>query len=224
MAGGTRKPIQDVQVGDTVLATGPETGRPRKVTALITGSGGEHLVDITVDTNGASKAGTSTITATDGHPFWVPDLYRWTDAGDLTAGQWLQTSAGAWVQITAVDHRTISTTVRNFTVDDLHTYYVRAGGQDLLTHISTCLLGTKRHRTGSSEEYGFVGVGRWNWTRNKRFIDDALASGREIRLVTDPAALRYEKGNVFAKELRSLQGKGYGWRKEGSYWVVVPVR
>lgn len=37
MADGTRKPIKDVEVGDTILATDPETGDtgPRKVTALI---------------------------------------------------------------------------------------------------------------------------------------------------------------------------------------------
>ncbi|MEU3855609.1 hypothetical protein [Streptomyces sp. NPDC029554] len=34
------------------------------------------------------------ITATDGHPFWVPALHQWIEAGDLQAGQSLQTSAG----------------------------------------------------------------------------------------------------------------------------------
>jgi hypothetical protein len=39
--------------------------------------------------------------ATAHHPFWVPQLHRWVDATDLQSGQWLQTSAGTWVQITA---------------------------------------------------------------------------------------------------------------------------
>jgi hypothetical protein len=72
MADGTRKPIKDVRVGDTVLATG-ESG-PRKVTALINGDGDKQLVDITLDTNGIAGSATSTLTSTDGHPFWVPQL------------------------------------------------------------------------------------------------------------------------------------------------------
>ncbi|MET9461532.1 polymorphic toxin-type HINT domain-containing protein [Streptomyces canus] len=62
--------------------------------------------------------------------------------GDLTARQWLQTSAGTWAQITALDHRAQPAPVYNLTVDDLHTYYVAAGSRDLLVHNSTCLLGT----------------------------------------------------------------------------------
>lgn len=72
MADGTRKPIKDVEVGDTILATDPETGDtgPRKVTALIKGDGDKQLVDITLDTDGLAGTKTGTITATDGHPFW----------------------------------------------------------------------------------------------------------------------------------------------------------
>lgn len=131
LADGTRKPIKDIRIGDEVLATDPETGEsgPRPVTALIKGTGDKQLVDITVGT------GTShTLTATDGHPFWVPALNRWIQADKLTDGQWLQTSTGTWVQITAVTHRTTSTTVYNLTVADLHTYYVLAGATPVLVH------------------------------------------------------------------------------------------
>ncbi|MFH8692789.1 RHS repeat-associated core domain-containing protein [Streptomyces anulatus] len=128
---GTRKPIKDIRIGDEVLATDPETGEsgPRPVTALIKGTGDKQLVDITLGT------GTShTLTATDGHPFWAPALNRWIQADKLTDGQWLQTSTGTWVQITAVTHRTTSTTVYNLTVADLHTYYVLAGTTPVLVH------------------------------------------------------------------------------------------
>lgn len=133
MADGTRKPIKDINVGDTVIATDPETGNtePRKVTALIKGDGNKQLVDITLDTDGS--IGSKTITATDGHPFWVPQLHRWVKAGDLTAGQWLQTSSGTWVQIKAIRHRTQQASVYNLTVDGLHTYYV-GHDQAVLVH------------------------------------------------------------------------------------------
>ncbi|WP_307679891.1 RHS repeat-associated core domain-containing protein [Streptomyces sp. V4I2] len=246
MADGTRKPIKDVAIGDTVIATDPETGEtgPRKVTALIKGSGDKQLVDITVDTDDTAGSESATVTATDGHPFWVPALHQWLDAADLTAGQWLQTSAGTWIQITAIRHHTQSTAVYNLTVDDLHTYFVTAGSQDLLTHNSTCILGRtddirKYTRARPGVDYGDDilnlrgtingprggrGVGAWNWTRNKRFIDDALASGKTIRLVTDPTKPIYKGGNGYQRELRYLRDKGYGWRKVGEYWEVVRVR
>ncbi|GGV89729.1 hypothetical protein GCM10015535_44210 [Streptomyces gelaticus] len=138
LADGTRKPIKDVQIGDEVLATDPETGEsgPRPVTALIKGTGDKQLVDITLDT-GASHS----LTATDGHPFWVPALNRWIEADELTAGQWLQTSSGTWVQITAVTRRTTSTTVYNLTVADFHTYYALAGETPVLVHNAGCGVG-----------------------------------------------------------------------------------
>jgi hypothetical protein len=239
MADGTRKPIKDVQVGDTVIATDPETGEsgPRKVTALINGTGDKQLVDITLDTDGS----TGTITATEGHPFWVPQLSQWVDAGDLKAGQWLQTSSGTWVQITATRHHAEQAVVYNLTVDDLHTYHVLAASAAVLVHNSTCVLGTFNdirtyiaHQPGDftadflnirgTMANGKKGVGGWNWTRNKRFIDEALASGTPIRLVTDPTKPLYRRGNVYQRELKYLKDKGWGWRKVGDYWEVIRVR
>lgn len=68
MADGTRKPIENVEVGDKVAATDPATGdrESRPVTALIQGTGDKQLTDITINGH--------TITATDGHPFWAPDI------------------------------------------------------------------------------------------------------------------------------------------------------
>ncbi|WP_254402036.1 hypothetical protein [Streptomyces sp. AC555_RSS877] len=77
---------------------------------------------------------------------------------------------------------------------------------------------------GKKGQPGAKGVGSWNWTRNKRFIDDALASGRPIRLVTDPTKPLYSKDNVYQRELKYLQDKGYGWRKMDGYWEVVRIR
>ncbi|WSC34095.1 polymorphic toxin-type HINT domain-containing protein (plasmid) [Streptomyces sp. NBC_01768] len=136
MADGTSKPIKDIKIGDKVLAADPQTGEtgPRAVTALIEGNGEKQLVDLTIETGQAQKKKNGNITATEGHPFWVPALHQWVEAGDLKAGQWLQTSAGTWVQITATQHRAQSTKVYNLTVNDLHTYYVLAGATPLLVH------------------------------------------------------------------------------------------
>jgi hypothetical protein len=71
---------------------------------------------------------------------------------------------------------------------------------------------------------GKAGVGGWNWTRNKAFIDDAIASGNEIRLVTNPDAPLYSGGNVYQRELKYLKDKGYGWEQVGDYWRLTRVR
>jgi hypothetical protein len=101
---GRAVPINQLQVGDQVLATDPETGETaiKEVTDTIIGQGSKNLVKITVDADGTDRAGAS-VTATDIHPFWVPELRKWVHAAELKPGQWLRTSAGTHVQVTAVE-------------------------------------------------------------------------------------------------------------------------
>ncbi len=141
MADGTTKAIKDVDIGDEVLATDPETGEtaPQTVTSEIKGSGVKHLVRVTVDADGDTPGKTASVTATDGHPFWVEELGEWIDATDLKPGQWLKTSAGTYVEVTAIQRwTTLSITVHNLTVGNVHTYYVLAGETPVLVHNSNC--------------------------------------------------------------------------------------
>ncbi|MFF9062365.1 polymorphic toxin-type HINT domain-containing protein [Streptomyces sp. NPDC014882] len=132
MADGTTKPIEDVRIGDEVLATDPATGETvaRTVTAEITGEGLKNLITLTLTVDGE----TVLVTATEGHPFWIPGVDRWMEAGELTAGQELRTSTGGTVRITAVSRGQRPATVHNLTVAHLHTYYVLAGHTPLLVH------------------------------------------------------------------------------------------
>ncbi|WP_374119504.1 polymorphic toxin-type HINT domain-containing protein [Streptomyces sp. RKAG290] len=98
------------------------------------GNGDKQLVDLTIGTGRTKGAKAGTLTATDGHPSWVPRTPPMGRGGDLKAGQWLQTSAGTWVQVTAVKNKTGSTAVYNLTVDDLHTCYVLAEATPVLVH------------------------------------------------------------------------------------------
>jgi len=134
MADGTTKPIEDVQVGDLVLATDPETGEqgPRRVTDLIVGEGLKELVDVEVDGE--------IITATDGHPFWVDDEGRWVDADDLETGDRLLLADGTTVAVDSVRERTEVRRVHNLTVEGIHTYHVLVGDEPVLVH--NCLAGS----------------------------------------------------------------------------------
>ncbi|HUR05296.1 MAG TPA: polymorphic toxin-type HINT domain-containing protein [Nonomuraea sp.] len=136
MADGSTKPIEDVKIGDQVLAADPVTGHtePRPVTALITGQGTKRLVKLTIDIDGDRGGQTGAITATDNHPFWVPALRLWLHADQLKPGMWLQTSAGTYVQIAAIEKWAATRRVHNLSIDDLHTYHVLAGDQGILVH------------------------------------------------------------------------------------------
>jgi RHS repeat-associated protein len=68
------------------------------------------------------------------------------------------------------------------------------------------------------------GTGRWYWSRNRAFIDDAITRGDDIRLVTNPFEPLYSGGNVFQRELRYLKDLGYGFEEAGDYWRAVPGR
>jgi RHS repeat-associated protein len=78
---------------------------------------------------------TGTLVATDNHPFWVANAHEWRIAADLRLGDLLRTSAGTYVQVTAVKKWTATDQrVRNLTVDTLHTFYVLAGSTPILVH------------------------------------------------------------------------------------------
>ncbi|MFI6744501.1 polymorphic toxin-type HINT domain-containing protein [Nonomuraea sp. NPDC050451] len=140
MADGSRKPIEDVRVGDEVVATDPASGetKAKKVTALINSSGMKNLVEITITAEVGGKVDLQSVIATAGHPFWVPPLRAWVDATYLQPGTWLRTSAGTWIQITDVKRWTGQQSVHNLSVDDIHTYHVAVGAVSVLVHNSAC--------------------------------------------------------------------------------------
>ncbi|GIG92743.1 hypothetical protein Pen02_76790 [Plantactinospora endophytica] len=133
LADGSRKAIELVRPGDTVLATDPETGRTeaRQVTRTIRTDSDKKYVDVTVE--GAPGDG-NVLTTTDHHPFWSVTRGRWVDAGDLRPGELLRTSAGSYVQIGAVRKYHAERITYDLTVDAIHTYYVFVGDQSVLVH------------------------------------------------------------------------------------------
>jgi hypothetical protein len=123
------KAIEDVDVGDEVLATDPIAGvtAPRRVTKLIVGEGDKHLVDITVDTDGDAGDETGTLIATEGHPFWVENRHQWVQAEQLRLGDTLRSPNQTTVSVDVIRRYTQPERVYNLTVDGIHTYYVLAG-------------------------------------------------------------------------------------------------
>lgn len=132
MADGKTKDIEDIKVGDKVLATDPRTGETsaRKVTKLIVTDSDKEFNELSI----ATPDGTEHLTATREHPFWSPSAHDWIQAGNLKPGMTLRTSDGSEVRVTANRAYTDHVRTYNLTVESLHTYYVLAGTVPVLVH------------------------------------------------------------------------------------------
>ncbi|MFI5545548.1 polymorphic toxin-type HINT domain-containing protein [Streptomyces sp. NPDC051815] len=136
MADDSQKKIEEVEVGDLVLATDPITGESaaKRVEKLIRTEGARDLNALSI----ATPDGIDEITATHEHPFWSPSEKSWVEAADLRPGMTLATASGTTAIVT--NNRAFSDHVKtyNFSVSDFHTYYVLAGQTPVLVHNSTC--------------------------------------------------------------------------------------
>ncbi|RCG29633.1 hypothetical protein DQ384_18760 [Sphaerisporangium album] len=139
MADGAHKPIEDVKPGDEVVVYDPETGKRgvRPVLATPSSQGEKYLYEIVLHTGHAGVAG---VTATDRHPFWVEEQGHWLNASDLRPGMLLRTAEGETAEVTVVRaHHRADQRVHNLTIDGVPTYFVTAGGEDILVHNGSCL-------------------------------------------------------------------------------------
>lgn len=145
LANGSSRPISKVKVGDTVLATDPQTGvtAPEKVQRVIVTRTDKDFTTLALDTvpvrgpphkTHSDESTSHTLTTTWHHPFWDATRHRWTDAHDLTAGTKLRTETGTTVTVTKVHNFHQHQTTYDLTVGDLHTYYVLAGATPVLVH------------------------------------------------------------------------------------------
>jgi Pretoxin HINT domain len=144
MADGTRKPISELEVGDRVLATDPETGLTagREVTAVHLNLD-SALADVTViDSDGD----VSTINTTQHHPFWNVGDSKWTDVVDLDNGDRLRSTDGSLLTVVSVRSFKGEQWMWDLTIDDIHTFYVANGDEPILVHnCSLAAINIARH-------------------------------------------------------------------------------
>ncbi|MFI1014869.1 polymorphic toxin-type HINT domain-containing protein [Streptomyces sp. NPDC020965] len=134
MGDGSRKNIEDIRLGDKVLATDPVarlTG-VREVTRLIVTEDDKQFNKLTIET----PSGPAKLTATQEHPFWSPSQQDWVEAHALKPGMTLQSSDNSAVRIRENRSFTQRQTTYNLSVADIHTYYVLAGRMPVLVHNS----------------------------------------------------------------------------------------
>jgi RHS repeat-associated protein len=143
MADGTRKPIEQVRVGDLVEAGDPQRGflRAERVEGVIVGHGLKHMVKLFVDGE--------VIETTYNHPFWVVDDQNFEWAEDLKPGQHLLLADGRAPPIQAIQKYDIVATVYNLSVSRVHTFFVGSSG--ILVH-NACIGGAGPVRVGQAGE------------------------------------------------------------------------
>ncbi|MFJ1796632.1 polymorphic toxin-type HINT domain-containing protein [Kitasatospora griseola] len=134
MSDGRTKAIEDIELGDEVLATDPETGETaaKKVDAALITPDDREFTTVTLDGDG------STVTATDHHPFWAANRGAWIDASDLKVGDTVRAADGTLARVAATAHMVAPMPAYNLTVRDIHTYYVLGGTTPVLVHNSGC--------------------------------------------------------------------------------------
>ncbi|MBQ1090290.1 sugar-binding protein [Streptomyces sp. B93] len=139
MADGTKKPIEDVEIGDKVTATDPTTGETtvQEVVATIITEDDKHFVDLTLGTGN----GDGPLVATTTHPFWSVSENQWMDAGELSPGMTIRTADGSTVPVAATREFVERQRTFDLTVSGVHTYYVLAGETPVLVHNSNCGVG-----------------------------------------------------------------------------------
>lgn len=118
------KPIEDIQIGDLVLAKDPYTGIQAYKPV-------EHLFSNESDEIFTIEIGNTLIETTGNHPFWVNGK-GWIPAEDLKPGDKVEDEDGNLLAINAITLGYETRQVYNFTVSDFHTYYVSE--LSILTH------------------------------------------------------------------------------------------
>lgn len=155
------KSIEEIEVGDKVLAKDDETGEMAyKEVEWIFRRDVEETYNITV--------GSEVITTTDEHPFWIVGK-GWVESKNLVVGDVLTTSYGKELAIEKIKVKQEHKTVYNFKVKDFHTYFV--SNLRIWTHNSCGWFADVSKR----KNWTHVG-GKDSWLKEKGFTE-----GRQYR-------------------------------------------
>ncbi|WP_073921108.1 RHS repeat-associated core domain-containing protein [Streptomyces sp. CB00455] len=170
MADGTTKEIQDVRVGDTVLATDPQTGetRPQRVTDTITTPDDKDFTDLTLTDESNPRAPPVQLTSTLHHPHWNDTRHQWVDAGDFNPGDHLHRPDGTTLTVKTKRNYPYAVTTHNLTVNNFHTYYVLAGATPVLVH-----------NCGTADPHSLKRTEALSGNASKRNVDNLTASMKE---------------------------------------------
>ncbi|GAA0421055.1 hypothetical protein Aca07nite_10930 [Actinoplanes capillaceus] len=200
LADGTTRQMKDLQIGDLVWATDPESAEegPRRIEYVWVHD--DALFALSVD-------GADVITTED-HPFWNESDGLWEEADDLDEGDLVRTPTGvARVDGFNASQRTTAAAY-NLTIADIHTYYVIAGNQPVLVH-NSCFTMTPLGRGSMQSPAGLIYNPGSKHGHRLRHLQ-AHASNKQ----PDPSKGVHTQFNVKGRELLQLVDEA--WKKRGS--------
>jgi RHS repeat-associated protein len=191
------KPIEDIEVGDKVLAKDDETGEMAyKEVEWLFQRDVEEIYNITV--------GGEVITTTDEHPFWIVGK-GWVKSKDVLVGDILTTSNGKELAIEKIEVKKEHATVYNFMVKDYHTYFVSNLG--IWTH-NSCLPDSRWIQRDTYKELKRLGL-------NEQF-DRAMKKGLAITRSNDNGIIflskseqLMQKGNLYTYKLKVAKASNH---------------
>ena len=176
------KNIEEVEVGDKVLAYDEETGKQayKEVKRLFRNESKEWTI---VKVNGEE------IESTSGHKYYLPEKKEWRSAEELKEGDKVLLWDGRYGIIESVKskHYDKSQTTYNFEVEDFHTYYVGTG---VCVHNKNCY--TYEHGVYEDAPYH---TSTGNSVKSPKPIDGQAALDNSIQIKpTSPRRLGYSNG------------------------------
>jgi hypothetical protein len=147
------RPIEELKIGDYVLAQHPETGElTYKVVISPSYRRSAPIIRLQLSDEEIQSSG--------GHLFWVADL-GWQRARTLAAGDELA-SVGRVLPLLAAEATTAEAPMYNLVVADFHTYFV--GRNRVLVHditraasVNNALPGWRKEQTSVSRTWSFAG-------------------------------------------------------------------
>ena len=235
LADGTRLPIAELQAGDLVWTTDPETGESTAQPVLETRAsyGDKHLFTITAQT---ALGEPDTFTATAGHEIWVEGK-GWTSVDHLTVGDQLRGATGGILTIQRMHDRgwLSGHTVYNLTVANTHTYYVGTNEQ-LVHNAASCnfksdiATGRRVHKefealiikTGGHKATNVGSLGKY-----KRSYPDALNRDKgpiELKPHNKKALQRGERQLKWYETLTKRTGELWSYRIHGKSTYYKRIR
>lgn len=125
MADGSRKPIENIEVGDMVIATDPETGEQvaKRVEHVFVHD--DTVIDLVVEDE--------VITTTEDHAFWSVTDQRFERADELGPGEKVLGADGTVITVSGLELGTAREALAyNLSVEGIHTYHV--GDGEILVH------------------------------------------------------------------------------------------
>ena len=189
------KPIEEIEVGDKVLAYDEATGEQayKPVVQLFRNTSHEWII---VKVNGVE------IESTPGHKYYLPKSNSWVSAKDLQVGTKVLLSDGGFGEIERVIYKYYNTaqTTYNFEVADFHTYYVSENG--VLVHNKGC--GGNSHKE-IADEMGYKKV-KGRYSHGSAIYSNSKAS-KELRYITPDVDMHNGGFWKAASSIKNLQSR-----------------